>query len=205
MEFSRPEYWSAQPFPSAWYLPNPGIEPRSPSLQADSLPAEPPGKPRTVSSPLFLLSGPKPEVILVSESWRLERHDRERGYIELFIDFSYCRDSEFQITCLVFIYFWLCWAFFAARATLQLWCVGFSLRRLLVLRSMGSCDATTASLTVVAYWLSCSRACRIFLDQGSNMCLLHWQTDSLSLSHQASPLTCFFKFFFFNKIFYLIL
>ena len=44
MEFSRPEYWSGQPFPSPGDLPNPGIEPRS-ALQADSLPAEPPGKP----------------------------------------------------------------------------------------------------------------------------------------------------------------
>ena len=37
MEFSRPEYWSGQPFPSPGNLPNPGIEPRSPALQADSL------------------------------------------------------------------------------------------------------------------------------------------------------------------------
>ena len=46
MEFSRPEYWSGQPFPSPGDLPNPGIEPRSPSLQVDSLPAEPQGKPK---------------------------------------------------------------------------------------------------------------------------------------------------------------
>ena len=45
MEFSRPEYWSG-PFPSPEDLPNPGIEPRSPALQVDSLPAEPQGKPR---------------------------------------------------------------------------------------------------------------------------------------------------------------
>ena len=45
MEFSRPEYWSGEPFPSTGDLPNPGIEPRSPALQADSLPAEPQGKP----------------------------------------------------------------------------------------------------------------------------------------------------------------
>ena len=45
MEFSRPEYWSGQPFPSLGNLPNPGIEPTSPTLQADSLPAEPQGKP----------------------------------------------------------------------------------------------------------------------------------------------------------------
>ena len=44
MEFSRPEYWSGYPFPSPGDLPNPGIKPRSPALQADSLPAEPQGK-----------------------------------------------------------------------------------------------------------------------------------------------------------------
>ena len=45
MEFSRPEYWSGQPLSSPGDLPNPGIEPRPPALQVDSLPAEPPGKP----------------------------------------------------------------------------------------------------------------------------------------------------------------
>ena len=44
MEFSRPEYSSGQPFHSPGDLPNPGIEPRSPTLQAVSLPAEPQGK-----------------------------------------------------------------------------------------------------------------------------------------------------------------
>ena len=41
MDFSRPEHWSGQPFPSPGGLPNPGIKSRSPTLQADSLPAEP--------------------------------------------------------------------------------------------------------------------------------------------------------------------
>ena len=45
MEFSRQEYWSGMPFPSPENLPNPGIEPGSPALQADALPSEPPGKP----------------------------------------------------------------------------------------------------------------------------------------------------------------
>ena len=42
--FSRQEYWSGLPFPSPGDLPNPGIEPRSPALQADALTSEPPGK-----------------------------------------------------------------------------------------------------------------------------------------------------------------
>ena len=45
MEFSRQEYWSGLPFPSPGYLPDPGIGPRSPALQADLLPTEPPGMP----------------------------------------------------------------------------------------------------------------------------------------------------------------
>ena len=42
--FSRQEYWSGLPFPSPVNLPNPGIKPRSPALQADTLPSEPKGK-----------------------------------------------------------------------------------------------------------------------------------------------------------------
>ena len=45
MGFSRKEYWSGLPCPPPGDLPNPGVEPRSPALQADSLPAEPPGEP----------------------------------------------------------------------------------------------------------------------------------------------------------------
>ena len=45
MGFSRQEYWSGLPFPSPGYLPDPGIEPRSPTLEADALTSEPPGKP----------------------------------------------------------------------------------------------------------------------------------------------------------------
>ena len=46
MEFSRQEYWSGLPFPSPGDLPDPGIEPGLPELQADALPSEPPGKPQ---------------------------------------------------------------------------------------------------------------------------------------------------------------
>ena len=45
MGFSRQEYWNELPFPSPKDLPDPGIKPRSPAMQADSLPVEPPGKP----------------------------------------------------------------------------------------------------------------------------------------------------------------
>ena len=52
--------------------------------------------------------------------------------------------------------------------------------------------------------LSCSSACGIFLDQGSNPCLLHWQVDSLPLSHQGSPRPCDFYIFFFCSWWYCI-
>ena len=44
MGFSKQEYWSRLPFPSSGNLPDPGIKPGSPALQADALPSEPPGK-----------------------------------------------------------------------------------------------------------------------------------------------------------------
>ena len=45
MGFSRQECWRGLPFPSPGDLPDPGIKPGSPALQADALPSEPPGKP----------------------------------------------------------------------------------------------------------------------------------------------------------------
>ena len=57
-EFSRPEYWNGYPFPSPEDLPNPGIEPRSPALQVDSLPAEPQGKPkRSLEALIYIVKG----------------------------------------------------------------------------------------------------------------------------------------------------
>ena len=50
MGFSRQEYWSGLPSPSPGDLPNSGIRPGSPTLQADSLPSEPPGKSSTCDS-----------------------------------------------------------------------------------------------------------------------------------------------------------
>ena len=65
MEFSRPEYWSGQSFPSPGDLPNPGIEPRTPTLQVASLPAEPQGKPKNTGvGSLSLLQ----EIFLTQES-----------------------------------------------------------------------------------------------------------------------------------------
>ena len=66
MGFCRQENWSGLPFPSPSNLPNPGIEPQFPSLQADSLPSEPPGKPLSfiapASFPLILHLDVSPEL-----------------------------------------------------------------------------------------------------------------------------------------------
>ena len=64
------------------------------------------------------------------------------------------------------------------------WCAGLSLSRPLLLRSTGS---RCAGSVVVAHGPSCSVACGIFPDQGSNPCLLHWQADSQPLHHQGKP------------------
>ena len=55
---------------------------------------------------------------------------------------------------------------------------------------------STGSIAVASR-LSCSMACGIFPDQGSNLCLLHLQEDFIPLSHQGSPTDVFFVCFFF--------
>ena len=72
----------------------------------------------------------------------------------------------------------------ASRGYSSLRCTGFSLRWLLLLWSTGSrCPGSV----VVAHGPSCSTACGILPDQGSNLCPWHWQADSQPLSHQGSP------------------
>ena len=62
---SRQEYWSGLPYPPPGDLPNPRIEPRSPTLQADSLQSEPPGEPKNTGvGGLSLLQG----ILLTQES-----------------------------------------------------------------------------------------------------------------------------------------
>ena len=57
MGFSRQKYWSGLPFPFPGDLPNPGIKPGSPALEADALTSEPPGKPQGIKSTPPALDG----------------------------------------------------------------------------------------------------------------------------------------------------
>ena len=107
----------------------------------------------------------------------------------------------FKILCgqftSLFIYFWLCWVFVSVRGLPPAAasgghssprCAGLSLSRPLLLRSTGS---RRAGSVIVAHGLSCSAACGIFPDQGSNPRPLHWQADSQPLRHQGSPVQSF--------------
>ena len=104
----------------------------------------------------------------------------------------------FYLFIYLFIYFWLCWVFVSVRGLSLVAasggpsasrCAGLSLSWPLLLRSTGS---RRAGSVIVAHEPSCSAACGIFPDQGSNPCPLHWQADSKPLCHQGSPHPLFF-------------
>ena len=99
----------------------------------------------------------------------------------------------------LFIYLWLCCVFVSVQGLSLVVasgghsssrCAGLSLSRPLLLRSTGSRRAGSA---IVAHRPSCSAACGILPDQGSNPCPLHWQADSQPLCHKESPLPYVFK------------
>ena len=90
-----------------------------------------------------------------------------------------CGEGGFYKFIYLFIYFWLCCVFIsvrglslvaASRGQSSSRCVGLSLSRPFLLRSTGS---RRAGSVVVAHGPSCSSACGIFPDQGSNPCPLH--------------------------------
>ena len=101
---------------------------------------------------------------------------------------------SFFLNFYLFIYYlWLCWVFVSVRGLSLVVasgghsssrCAGLSLSRPLLLWSTGS---RRAGPVIVAHGPSCSAACGIFPDQGSNPCPLHWQEDSQPLRHQGSP------------------
>ena len=109
--------------------------------------------------------------------------------------------KEFLYFYYLFIYFWLCWVFIsvwglslvaASGGHSSSRCADLSLSWPLLLRSTSS---RRAGSVVVAHRPSCSAACGIFPDQGSNPCPLHWQADSQPLRHQGSPHYYFYSLF----------
>ena len=99
---------------------------------------------------------------------------------------------EFFFLIISFTYLWLCWVFVAMWALSN--CselayspaASFSFRWPPLLQLPRSVHNSCA-------WLRCPTACGIFPDQGWNLCLLHWQADSLPLRHQGSPGMFFWK------------
>ena len=105
----------------------------------------------------------------------------------------------FNLFIYLFIYLWLCWVFVsvwglspvaASGGHSSLRCAGLLLSRPFLLRNTGS---RRAGSVVVAHGPSCSVACGILPDQGSNPCPLHWQADSQPLRHQGSPSSSIFN------------
>ena len=96
-----------------------------------------------------------------------------------------------------FYFLWPCWVFVSVQGLSLVAasgghsssrCAGLSLSWPLLLQSTSS---RRAGSVVVAHGSSCSVACGIFPDQGSNPCTLYWQADSQPLRHQGSPLDGF--------------
>ena len=120
-----------------------------------------------------------------------------QDFIFFFLMYCYFSNAILFYFLKFVIYLWLCWVFVSVRGLSLVAtsgghsssrCAGLSLSRPLLLRSTGS---RCASSVIVAHGPSCSVACGIFPDQGSNPCPLHWQADSQPLHHQGSPETSF--------------
>jgi len=95
MGLSRQEYWSGLPFISPEDLPDPGIEPGSPTLWAAALPSEPPGKPGIKSGPSAM------------KAWS-PNHWAARGVqllVILYIPLKFCFAPEFSVKDETSLYF----------------------------------------------------------------------------------------------------
>ena len=97
------------------------------------------------------------------------------------------------ILCIYLFYFWLCWVFIAAQASLWLRWAGVTICWSVQASQSGklSCCQVWAlgvqTSVVGTHGFSCSTVCGILLDQGSNLHPLHWQVDSYPLCHQGRP------------------
>ena len=88
------------------------------------------------------------------------------------------------------------WGLLSGCSTRTSHCCGSSCRKAQSLGCVGvsSCGSQALEHRLSSWELSCSTAYEIFLAQGSNPCLLHWQVDSLPLSYQESPCHLFSKY-----------
>ena len=98
MGFSRQEYWSRLPSPSPGDLPDPGIEPWSPTFQADTLTSEPPGKPwwkvKEESEKVGLKLNIQKTKIMASStitSWQIDGETMETVRDCVFVLWNHCR------------------------------------------------------------------------------------------------------------------
>ena len=160
--FSRQEYWNGLPCPPPGDLPNPGVKSGSPTLLADSLPSEPPGKPKNTGvSNLTLLQG----VFLTHKSnW----------------DLLHCRWILYQLSYqgrprAIMLLLLLLSHFSRVRLCATPWTVALQ-----ALLSMGFSRQDTGE--------GCHALLQgIFPTQGSNPDLLHCRQIPYHLSHQGSP------------------
>ena len=113
-------------------------------------------------------------------------------------------DGHLSLLCLFVYLFLLCWVFVAtlglslvamSRGCSSWRCTSFTLRWLFLLQGRGSGHTGFSSCgawrVVTAQGLSCSMECEICLDQGQNLCPLHWQKDSNPPYHRGRPVTAF--------------
>ena len=123
--------------------------------------------------------------------------NRYAEFCMFIIPFSFQTLGLFIYLFIYLIYLWLCWVFISVRGLSLVaasgghsssWCMGLSLSQPLLLRSTGS---RRAGSVIVAHRPSCSAACGIFPDQGSNPCPLHWQAESQPLCTREAPFFLF--------------
>ena len=114
-------------------------------------------------------------------------------YLSIYLSICLSVCLSIYLSIYLFIYLWLCWVFVsvwglslvvASGGHSASRCAGLSLSRPLLLQSTGS---RRAGSVIVAHGPSCSAACGIFPDQGSNPCPLRWQADSQPLHHHGNP------------------
>ena len=129
---------------------------------------------------------------------RLKPIGEEKWLFDL-LTFSRVVRAEAIFYLFIYLFIFGCWVFVSVRGPSLVaaswghsssWCAGLPPSRPLSLLSTSS---RCAGSVIVAHGPSCSTACRIFPDQGSNPCPLHWQADSQPLHHQGSPQRPYFQ------------